>query len=69
MFNTCSCENIIFQRSVNVVRYRFDVINPVKKKNNLSCVYTFSVPHSKHSPSRLQKQSQSAVQGKNFGFF
>jgi len=68
-FNKFLCENKIFQISLNVSDCCFDIINPVKNKNDLSCVYTFSVPRGKHSPSRLQKQSQIAAEGNNSYIF
>jgi len=42
----------------------FDIINPVKNKNNLSCVYTFSVLRNKQSPSRFQKTITEFCTGK-----
>ena len=66
--NKCLCENTIVQISVNVLDYWSDIINPVKNKNNLSCVYTFSVPRSKHSPSRLQTTITQYCTGKDFLF-
>ena len=54
--------------SAKVLYYCFDIINPVKNKNNLSCVYTFSALRSKHGPSRLRKTVTQFCTWKEFLF-
>jgi hypothetical protein len=46
---------------VRSCKLQIDFIKPVKNKNNMSCVHTYSVPPTKHSPPHLQNQSHISV--------